>query len=82
MPPKIALFQTLLRDWNISDFLTSLYSPGLNPIELTFSYIKQYLQEHQEIIQAANNLSDIIKSAFNSITINQCINWIGSCGYN
>ena len=39
------------------------YRPDLNPIELTFSYIKQYLQKHQEIIQAANKLSDIIKSA-------------------
>ena len=57
------------------------YSPDLNPIELTFSYIKRYLQEHQEIIQAVNNLSDIIKSAFDSITIDQCTNWIASCGY-
>ena len=43
------------------------YSPDLNPIELTFSYIKQYLQEHQMVIQALKNVSDIIKSAFNSI---------------
>ena len=73
--------QTLLRDSGIFVIFLPPYSPDLNPIELTFSYIKQYLQEHQEIIQAANNLSDIIKSAFNSITIDQCINWIGSCGY-
>ena len=47
--------------WNICDFLPP-YSPDLNPIELTISCIKHYLQEHQEIIQAANNLSDVIKS--------------------
>ena len=73
--------QTLLRDSGIFVIFLPPYSPDLNPIELTFSYIKRYLQEHQEIIQAANNLSDIIKSAFNSITIDQCINWIASCGY-
>ena len=79
---RVEEVQTLLRDSGIFVIFLPPYSPDLNPIELTFSYIKQYLQEHQEIIQAANNLSDIIKSAFNSITIDQCINWIGSCGYN
>ena len=74
--------QTLLRDSGIFVIFLPPYSPDLNPIELTFnSYIKRYLQEHQEIIQAANNLSDIIKSAFNSIAIDQCIDWIASCGY-
>ena len=43
------------------------YSPDLNLIELTFSYLKRYLQEHEEVIQAANNVTDIIKSAFEAL---------------
>ena len=49
-----------------------LYSPDLNPIEPTFSYLKQYLQEHEHIIHAVNNVTDIIKSAFASITVDYC----------
>ena len=48
------------------------YSPDLNPIELTFSYLKRYLQEHEHIILAANNVTDVIKSAFDSITVDYC----------
>jgi len=73
---------TLLRTSGIFVIFLPPYSPDLNPIELTFSYIKKYLQEHEEIIQVANNISDIITSAFDNITIDQCTNWIHSCGYN
>ena len=72
---------TLLRPSGIFVIYLPPYSPDLNPIELTFSYIKRYLQEHKEIIQAANNMSDIITSAFDNITIEQCTNWIHKCGY-
>ena len=57
------------------------YSLDFNPIEQTFSYLKQYLQEHEHIIQAANNVKDIIKSAFDSITAEYCMKWITNCGY-
>ena len=57
------------------------YSPDFNPIELTFSYLKRYLQEHEQVIQAANNITDIIKSAFDSITVDYCTKWISKCGY-
>ena len=50
------------------------YSPDLNPIELTFSYVKEYLEGHEEVIQVANNLPDVMKSAFDSITIDNCKN--------
>ena len=33
------------------------------------------------VIQALKNVSDIIKSAFNSITTVQCKRWIKACGY-
>ncbi|XP_065908769.1 uncharacterized protein [Dysidea avara] len=72
---------SLLRTSGIFVIFLPPYSPDLNPIELTFSYVKQYLQEHEAIIQAANNISDVITSAFDNITINQCTNWIHSCGY-
>ena len=57
------------------------YSPDLNPIELTFSFLKQYLEEHEEVIQAANNLTDVMKSAFESIPVEYCKKWISECGY-
>ena len=73
--------QSLLKDCGIFVIFLPPYSPDLNPIELTFSNLKRYLQEHQEIIQAANNVSDIIETAFDSITAEQCTHWINSCGY-
>ena len=57
------------------------YSPDLNPIELTFSYLKRYLQEHEEVIQVANNVTDVIKSAFEGITVDYCKKCISKCGY-
>ena len=53
------------------------YSPDLNPIEELFSYIKYYLKEHDEVIQALNgDLVEVVRSAFNSITPNHCKAWI------
>ena len=57
------------------------YSPDYMPIELCFSYIKYYLKEHDEVLQAIRDPQIIIKAAFDSITQNQCINWIGKCHY-
>ena len=71
----------LLKECGIFVIFLPPYSPDYNPIELTFSYVKKFIQEHEEIIQAADNLLDIIKSAFDNITPAQCKNWIKSCGY-
>ena len=57
------------------------YSPDLNPIEETFSSIKYYLREHDEVYQAINDPKCIIQSAFDSITKEQCQAWIKDCGY-
>ena len=57
------------------------YSPDFNPIELTFSYLKKYLQEHEQVIQAANYVKDVIVSAFENITQEYCTKWISHCGY-
>ena len=59
----------------VADYLQSVgilviflppYSPDLNPL---FSFLKYYLKEHDEIIQALNNSPiEVIKSAFNETT--------------
>ena len=50
------------------------YSPDLNPIELTFSYIKEYLKNIMHTIQFHH-------IAFDSITAAMCNAWIIHCGY-
>ena len=57
------------------------YSPDYMPIELCFSYIKYYLKSHDDIFEAVSDPSDILKSAFDSVTQDQCIHWIKKCSY-
>ena len=57
------------------------YSPDYNPIEKTFSYIKGYLKEHDQILQVLDDPMPIIRGAFNSITPEQCNGWISHAGY-
>ena len=58
------------------------YSPDLNPAEELFSYVKYYLKSHDEILQYSSDSKDIIKSAFESVTNEQCNKWITHSGYN
>lgn len=57
------------------------YSPDYMPIELCFSYIKYYLKCHDDILQAVTSPNVIIRSAFDSVSKEQCINWIHRCCY-
>ena len=57
------------------------YSPDYNPIEETFSCIKYYLKQHDEIMQAVDDPMPLIQAAFDRITPNQCAGWINDCGY-
>ena len=57
------------------------YSPDLMPIEKTFSYVKYYLKEHDELWQAMGDPTAIIKAAFDSVNSSHCNGWISSCGY-
>lgn len=57
------------------------YSPDYNPIEETFSYIKGYLKEHDDLLQALDNPLPILQAAFESITPSQCNGWISDSGY-
>ena len=57
------------------------YSPNFMPIEICYAYVKQYLKDHDVLMQAIQDPSIIIESAFNSVTKQQCINWINKCHY-
>ena len=57
------------------------YSPDLMPIEKTFSYVKYYLKEHDELWQAMGDPIAIIKAAFDSVNSSHCNGWISSRGY-
>ena len=70
----------LLNNTGILHFFLPPYSPDLNPIELTFSYIKQYLKDHEDIIHAIP-LVHVVKAAFDSVTAMKCNAWIKHCGY-
>ena len=56
------------------------YSPDMNPIELLFNHVKQYLKEHEDIMFAIPPVQ-LIKSAFSSVTAELCTAWIQHCGY-
>lgn len=56
------------------------YSPDLNPIELAFGYVKQYLKQHEDIIHALPAIN-IVKAAFKSINKELSNAWIEHCGY-
>lgn len=57
------------------------YSPNLNPLEEAFSYIKQYLRKHDELLQALRDPRDVIMQAFHSITAEHCNSWISHASY-
>ena len=62
-------------------FFLPPYSPDLNPIEESYSYVKSYLRKHDILLQTIPNSSDVVLSAFNSITSAMCKNWISHAGY-
>ena len=57
------------------------YSPDFTPIESAFSFVKQYLKKHDEVLQAMTNPIPLIQSAFDSITPILASSWITDCGY-
>ena len=60
------------------------YSPDLNPAEEMFSYVKNYLRKHDYLLQITSDAvaTDIVLSAFNSITPKHCTSWISHSNYN
>ena len=69
-----------LQDAGILVIYLPPYSPDLNPIE-AFSYIKCYLKDHDDLLQAVTQPTSIIQAAFDSITAKQCKGWIKHSGY-
>ena len=54
----------VLRQAGILALFLPPYSPDLNPLEEAFSYIKQYLRKHDELLQAIRDPTDVIMQAF------------------
>jgi len=57
------------------------YSPDYNPLEEAFSYVKNYLRRHDELLQAIPDPTCVIKAAFDSITANHLRSWVSHAGY-
>ena len=54
------------------------YSPDLNPVEETFSYVKYYLKDHDEVLQSVKDPK--VQAAFKSVTAEMCQGWINHSG--
>ena len=54
------------------------YSPDLNPIELMWSKVKNFLRT----AEARSQLQEAIALALSSVTSKDAINWFAHCGYN
>ena len=54
----------------------------MNPIEELFSYLKYYLKNHEDLIQALPSPLDIIAAGIDSVTSSQCNGWIDHSHYN
>ena len=70
----------ILREAGIIVLYLPPYSPNLNLTEELFSYIKQYLKQHDYLIQSIPSPKDI-KVAFTSITEQHCQSYISDSGY-
>ena len=55
------------------------YSPDFSQIELMWSKVKTYLKKTKARTQT--ELEKAIASALDTITISDCRNWFGHCGY-
>ena len=54
------------------------YSPDLNPAKEAFSFVKQYLRVHDEVIR---DHSHVLQAALDAITSDHCNAWITHTGY-
>ena len=71
----------LFKDSGILVLFLPPYSPDFMPIEKTFSYVKYYLKDHDELWQAMADPKVLIQAAFDSVSNSHCEGWISSCGY-
>lgn len=71
----------VLSDAGILAIFLPPYSPDLNPAEELFSFVKYYLKEHDDVLQAVSDPKPVIRAAFNSVTSQDCLGWIHHSGY-
>ena len=72
--------EQLFHDAGILLFLPP-YSPDINPIEHTFSKVKNYLRRHDELVQIVDDITPLVRTTFDTITEDDCRGWIQHCGY-
>ena len=72
----ISEVKELLKQAGIVLLFLPPYSPDLNPVEEAFSYIKNYLRKHDQLLQAIVDSTDVIQAAIDSITTDHCNSWI------
>ena len=52
------------------------YSRDFNPIELAFSKVKYMIKAFETEMQIINDIETIVQLAFQTITVEDCENWI------
>ena len=77
----ISAVKDLLQQAGILLLFLPPYSPDLNPIEEAFSYVKNYLRKHDQLLQAIVDPTDVIQAAIDSITQDHTNAWINHSGY-
>ena len=60
--------EQLFRDAGILVLFSPPYSPDMNPIEHTFSKIKNYLRRHDELVQIVDDVTPLVRAAFDTVT--------------
>ena len=71
----------LLQSCGVSVLFLPPYSPDMNPIENLFSKVKAYLKANELALEALDNPTEIVLSAFVSIPAQEFKKWILDCGY-
>ena len=56
------------------------YSPDYNPIEWCFSKVKRVISTLEQEMEATEDIELIARTAFASVTPEDCQNWISDCG--
>ena len=78
-PHKAARSQALIEQAGARVLFLPPYSPDLNPIEKMWSKVKQILRSTEA--RTLDALMDAIAVALASVTRQDAINWVASCGY-
>jgi len=76
---KVKEVEEVLNQFGASALYLPPYSPELNPIEMTWAWLKQLLRKNPARKIAA--LKKRLQLHWQSVTQEFCQNWIGHCGY-